>query len=146
MDGLIKYTMFFGLVVFMIFSPKEPEESDSQEIVSIVEDFNNALIHLNKSGLKKMTSEDLSYGHSDGSVQDKNEFIEGVMNGSFRFVTIDMSELSVQMVDDIAIVRHVLDSDYQNKQDEGHLQIGNLMIWRKDGRKWKLLARQSFKL
>ena len=76
MDGLIKYTMFFGLVVFMIFSPKEPEESDSQEIVSIVEDFNNALIHLNKSGLKKMTSEDLSYGHSDGSVQDKNEFIE----------------------------------------------------------------------
>lgn len=140
-------------------------EEGNQELISFVE----KILKINKSDkvkdLKKTTalliktmlepdaetldtlySEELSYGHSGGLIENKSQIIYGLTQGSFHFDTIDISDETAQIVGDIGIVRHVLTTNYSDNGKTGTLKFGILLVWRMENGKWKLLARQAAKL
>jgi len=53
---------------------------DDPAVRQAVEALRKALLEADKAQLEQLTSEQLSYGHSDGRVQTKAEFIDGVMS------------------------------------------------------------------
>lgn len=117
-----------------------------KELETSVESLNRAIINQDKTTLEKITAEELSFGHSTGQIENKSEFIQDVLSGPVKLNAINIDNQNINLADDVAIVRN--NSSIKGVKDGApmDLKIGVLMIWKKQGTQWQLLARQGFKL
>lgn len=125
-------------------SDKEQVQHSEDEVMQAVYDFNKSLETKDTAALKGLLADNLSYGHSNGWVQSKDEVIDDLFTGLLSYHKIDQPELRVIMNDDIATVRGngIFDVDYKDSMHMMFdLHVMQTWIWR-DG-KWKLLNRQS---
>ena len=113
-------------------------------VLAAVEAWRKAMIAADKSALEKLTTAELSYGHSSGRLENKAEFIEGITSGKSSFSTIELTEQTVNVVDKIAIVRHLFNATRPKHGDK--VKLYNLTIWLQQQDQWKLVARQAAKL
>ncbi len=116
------------------------------EIESSIDRLNKATISQDKETLQKLTEDQLTFGHSTGLIEDKSSYIKDILAGSTKFFQIDIAEQTVNLVGNLAIVRNM--SSIRGTKDGAPMdvKIGVLMIWKKEGVDWKLLARQGYKL
>src|ERR1700676_5116889 len=121
-------------------------QSPVKEVETAIGNLNTAMISKDKPVLEKLTAEQLSFGHSTGVIENKSEFVNNVLCGPVKFLKIEISNQSINLVEDIAIVRNISSISGTNKEMPLELKICVLMIWKKLGGNWKLLARQGFKL
>jgi ketosteroid isomerase-like protein len=98
-----------------------------------------------KAVLKQILAEELSYGHSSGKVEGKNSFIESLTSGKSDFVSINLSEQQIIVVENTALVRHKLQAETNDSGKAGSVNLYILLVWQKLKGKWKLLARQAVK-
>jgi hypothetical protein len=117
-----------------------------KDIESSIEALNKATISPDKSMLEKLTAEELSYGHSTGLLEDKATYVKDILSGPTKFFQIDNADQTITLAGDIAIVRNVCSIKGTKDGAPMDTKIGVLMIWKKDGADWKLLARQGYKL
>ena len=117
-----------------------------QNLTEAVVSLNAAIIDPTQESLDAIVADELSYGHSSGKVQNKKEFIDDLLHGSYDFTSIDISNQSITMAGNTAIVRQVFDSEALNSGDPVHIHIGNMLIFQKQDGRWKLLGRQAFKI
>ena len=117
----------------------------TQQVEARVEQLRKAMIDADAQQLKELTATELNYGHSGGHVEGQAEFIEKITSGKSDFVTIELKDQQIQIVKDIAIVRHTLVGTTNNQGKPGDVDIGVMLIWQKQHGHWKLLARQAFK-
>jgi ketosteroid isomerase-like protein len=122
------------------------ESSDQAAVNQAVEALRKALLEADKARLQQLGADQLSYGHSDGRVQTKAEFIDGVMTRKAIVKSLAFPELTVAVVGDAAIARHIYLSDSETDGKPVNTRIGALQVWQKQDGNWKLLARQGFKL
>ena len=64
-------------------------------VANAVEQLRKAMIDGNKAELENIASEQLSYGHSSGYVEDKTEFVDKIVSGKSDFVTIELTEQTI---------------------------------------------------
>jgi ketosteroid isomerase-like protein len=102
-----------------------------------------ALESSNKADLENIASEELTYGHSNGLVEDKKGFVEALTNGSSDFENIKISNQTIKVTGNLALVRHRLDAGTLNKGVKGEIHLNVLLVFRKEKGEWKLLARQA---
>ena len=123
-------------------------QSSESDVVAAVQQLWNAMIQADENLLKSITAEELVYGHSGGKVQNKSEFIAEVMSKDpLVYVSITPLEQKIQMAGNAAIVRHIFTAETINTAGEpGSLRVGNTLVWLLQDGKWKLLARQAYKL
>lgn len=126
----------------MLFAQSKEETA----VAAAVENLRKAMIDPDKATLDHLTADALSYGHSSGKVQDKTAFIEALLNGSSDFVSIDLTDQTIKVTDNTAIVRHTLTAQTNDGGKPGSVKIGILLVWIKQHGQWKLLARQAVKL
>jgi len=119
---------------------------DEAAVAAAVESLNKAIVDPEKQQLENLASDALSYGHSGGKVQNKVEFADDLVNGPFDFQSINIVDQTISVSADNAIVRHTFTAKATNAGVPTDVNIGILMVWRKEGGDWKLLARQAFKL
>ena len=118
--------------------------ADSQAAVAqAAERLRLAMIDPSPAALGALVADDLSYGHSGGKVDTKASFISDLMDGKSDFVTIAITEQTIKVVGDAAIVRHTLTADTNDSGKPGKVSIKILGVWQKQGGDWKLLARQA---
>jgi ketosteroid isomerase-like protein len=78
-------------------------------------------------------------------VEGKAEFVEKIASGKSNFVTINITEQSIDIVGKTAIVRHMFDATTNDGGKPGIVKLKILLIFQKEGGSWKLLARQAVK-
>ena len=122
------------------------QTKDEKAVASAVEILNMGIVDPDKSLLENITSEGLSYGHSGGKIQNKAEFVEDLIHGTFDFLTVNTSNQKIMISGKNAIVRHTFTAKATNAGTPVDLNIGNLLVWRKEHGQWKLIARQAFRL
>lgn len=123
------------------------QNKDEQVIANAIRQLSQAMIDANQIKLDELTSEKLSYGHSSGLIEDKDAFITAIIDGKSGFITIDLTEQTISISNNVAIVRHKLSADTDNKgQEPGHVNLGVMQVWQKDKGKWLLLARHATRL
>ena len=122
------------------------EAGDEAAVKQSVEVLREALLKADKPQLERLTADQLSYGHSDGRVQDKAEFINGVMTRKATVKSLSFPDLKISMAGDAAIARHLYESESETDGKTNNVKIGVLSVWQKQGGNWKLLARQGYKL
>jgi len=113
-------------------------------VSAAVEALRKAMVAGDKSALEKLAMAELSYGHSSGRLENKAEFIATLTSGKAGFTAIELSEQTVNVVDRIALVRHVFAGTRRKEGDKMKLSI--LTVWMQQQDQWKLLARQAAKL
>jgi ketosteroid isomerase-like protein len=122
------------------------EAADQGAVDKAVESLRKALMEKDKTRLEQLTADQLSYGHSSGKVQSKAEFFDGVMTSKAVVKSIAFPELSITVVGDAAIARHLFEAEMETDGKTNSVKIGALQVWQRQGGNWKLLARQGFKL
>jgi len=120
--------------------------ADEAAVNQAVEALRKALLEADKAQLEQLAADQVSYGHSDGKVQTKAQFIDGVIGRKAVVKSLDFPELSIAVVGDAAIARHIYSSESETNGKPASVRIGALQVWQKQDGSWKLLARQGFKL
>lgn len=122
------------------------QNSNLKKLEQQIEAFRLALIDPTAEKLDGLAMENLSYGHSNGRVEDKKTFIGNLLNGNSNFEEIIFSDQNISLEKKTAIVRHKFfakTNDRGKSPNEVTLHI--LTVWVKSGETWKLLARQAVK-
>ena len=116
-----------------------------QNIEATIEQFKKAILEKDTDILHNLLADELSYGHSDGHVEGKTEFISKISDGTYSFLTMELGKQTITETETTAIVRHELDgkTNDEGKPNEAHLCV--LLIWNKYENTWKLVARQAVK-
>jgi len=113
-------------------------------VSAAVESLRKAMAESDQASLTKLTEEQLLYSHSSGRVENKTEFIATLVGQKSGFSAISLSDQTVNVVEDIALVRHKFVGT--RKGDGNKMNLAVLTVWRERGGQWKLLARQAAKV
>lgn len=125
------------------------EAASSRDIVSVgtaVERLCQAMLASDGATLKSLVDDNLSYGHSSGTLQDRDAFVDS-LDGANSFKSLVLSNQTIKLAGDNAIVCHVFDSE--NNLPDGttsSAHIGVMQVWKKHVDGWRLLARQAYRL
>jgi ketosteroid isomerase-like protein len=122
------------------------QSADEKAVGAAVEKLREAMVAADVNALKDLTAEELSYGHSSGLIENKKEFLDQFVTGKSVFLNIKLSDQTIKIVGDAAIVRHRLTGDTNNNQVPGKVDIIILLVWQKQKGDWKLLARQAARI
>ena len=119
---------------------------DEAEVKKAVEELKAAWLKQDKVKLEAITLPQLSYSHSDARLEDKAKFIEGVIGRKATVKSLEFPEMTVQVVGNTAIVRHLWVSQTELEGKVTDTKIGVIQVWQKQDGGWKLLARASYRL
>ena len=104
------------------------------------------MVNPDSLALDKLILNDLSYGHSSGKVQTKQEFMHSLLSSESDFVEINLTDQTVTIQNKTALVRHTLSAKTNDKNVPGNVKLFILLIWSKEKAGWKLLGRQAVKV
>jgi ketosteroid isomerase-like protein len=134
------------IVLTGIMTTAMAQTKDETAVSAAVETLRKAMIDGDKAALQKVTADQLSYGHSSGRVEDKAAFVDNIVTGKSDFVTIDLTNQTIAVAGDAAIVRHTLSATTNDNGNAGSVKLNILLVWQKQKGQWKLLARQAVKV
>ena len=116
-------------------------------VETVVEQLRMALLNPSNRTLQALTAPQLTYGHSNGLIEDRETCITSMVSGKYKFLTLTFSEQTVDVVGNTAIVRHRM---YADTHDEGKApgtaSLHVMQVWQHTADGWKLLARQAVKI
>ena len=135
--------LLFIVTIFVNWTMAQTKEEKA--VATAVETLRKAMIDADQKTLEAITAEQLSYGHSGGNVEDKKTFISALTSGKSDFVTIDLTDQTIVVSGETAIVRHKLNATTNDGGKPGTVALSILTIWQKQKHHWVLLARQAVK-
>ena len=144
---MIKKFLCLLVMAVMVSTTMHAQTKQEQEVAAAVEKLRKAMVDADKPALEHITDKGLSYGHSSGVIQDQATFVENIVNGNSDFVNIDLTDQTIYVSGNTAIVRHILSAATNDKgKGPGTVKLGVMTVWQKQKGDWKLLARQAFKV
>ena len=134
------------IMILGVISGTMAQSKEEAAVNAAVDNLKKAMIDGDKAGLQNITADQLSYGHSSGKVEDKATFIDNIASGKSDFVTIELTNQTISIAGDAAIVRHALAATTNDGGNPGNVKLNILLVWQKQKGKWVLLARQAVKV
>jgi len=145
-DVVVAGALALGTYGLLLSGSAAAQAGDEAAVAQAVETLRKGLLEADRSKLEQVASAQISYGHSDGRVETKEQFIHGVMTRKQTVKSLDFPELKVAVVGNAAIARHIYLSQSELDGKPTTTRIGALQVWQKQDGGWKLLARQGFRL
>ncbi|MEO5909812.1 MAG: nuclear transport factor 2 family protein [Pelobium sp.] len=121
-------------------------QSAEKKVEAAAEYLRQALITGVQSNLEYITADSLSYGHSSGKLQNKQEFVNSLVSNQSDFVSINTTQQTIKVVGKTAIVRHNLFAKTNDSGVSGEVKLGIMLVFVNQKGEWKLLARQAYKI
>lgn len=144
----------FTLAVLMIFGCSEPQPDNesiveeisysASDVKKAVMNFNKALIEKDTLLLDKLLHDSLSYGHSNGWIESKQELKDDLWNGTITYNSVKQPKINVMMIGNVATVRgDVLFNVKYKDVDDLAFDLHVLQTWVWVEGDWVMLNRQS---
>jgi len=120
---------------------------DSISLKNAMKKLDKALIEKDYSALQMVLHNDVSYGHSNVWVQNKNDIINDLKSTKLVYSKIENNDvILVAISKDWATVRTNTNAEGSVSGTAFNLKLHVLQVWIKAKDGWQLLARQSTKL
>ncbi|MDY0833772.1 nuclear transport factor 2 family protein [Pseudomonas sp. SED1] len=132
------------LCLFSGYAAAAPAAAD-KDVAVAVDHLTQAMLHKDIPQLQALTANNLTYGHSSGKVQNKQEFIADIETGRSGFKTLEMQKQTITLNGDTALVRNHFSAQAVNSGVEVPTEIENFQVWQKQKGKWLLIGRQAYK-
>lgn len=121
------------------------EVAQDSSIDDAMRRLNAAMLAGDAQKLRDLTADSLSYGHSDGRIQNQGEFIDALASGKTHFNRIDFSNSVTKISGDNAVIRNHFSGTLAAAGKLTETEFDVLMVWQKQQGIWKLIARQGYK-
>ncbi|MEZ5039508.1 MAG: TIM barrel protein [Saprospiraceae bacterium] len=118
-------------------------EYEVQAIALSVENLHQAMIAADSLKLHNLTTAELTYGHSNGLIEDKTAYIRNLLDGKSDFVKIDFPNPDITVKGDVAWVRGTMQAELLTNGNTNALVLKTLYVFTKEDNNWRLLARQA---
>jgi len=94
--------------------------------------------------LEKLFAKTVTYGHSHGNLQTREEMIKGVVHNQSKYTDTAVSNIKIFIEDKTAIVRYLFKGK-ENKKDGTvtDLNFSMMLVWIMENKEWKLMGRQA---
>src|SRR5437868_4211128 len=114
-----------ALAVVAIGTRVHAESADEASVSQAVADLTKAMLAADKAKLDALVANQLSYGHSSGTVQDKADFVAVIASKKTVYKSINLTDIKVSVVGNDAIVRHTWDSvsESDGKSTTSHIGV-----------------------
>ena len=139
----MKTTTSLFLITLITSCTLLAQTKEETDVAAAVESLRKALIDGEKKALEDIAAAELSYGHSSGLVEDKAAFVENIVSGKSDFVAITITDQTIVIAGNNAIVRHKMAAETNNGGVPGKINLAVLLVWQQQRGQWKLLARQT---
>ncbi|WP_230140349.1 MULTISPECIES: nuclear transport factor 2 family protein [unclassified Pedobacter] len=141
-----KLLIFSSLLITANFCFAQKTNAE-KEVNEAVNKLIGLMINPDSLGLDKLLLNNLSYGHSSGKVQTKQEFMHSLLSGESDFLDdIILGDPKTIIQGNTALVRHKLMAQTNDKGVKGSVNLYILLIWSKEKSGWKLIGRQAVKV
>ena len=117
----------------------------TDEILDAIEAYRKGMVAGDGAKLLELSSDDMSFGHANGVVQTKVEFVKTVMDRAEIFNSIKLYDHSIHGAGDLAIARHTFDADLVFQGKKLQLVLSIVQTWKKEDGRWRLFVRQAYK-
>jgi len=135
-------TILFSVLSFIACA----QSSDEEKLTITVKEFHQALVKRNTVSINQQTDRALSYGHSNGWVETKEDLIKDLETGYISYQKINEDSISILMNGDMANVRFLADISATMKGTSSSFKLRVLEVWIKKSKRWLLFARQAVKV
>lgn len=117
---------------------------DRQAIELGVNLLHKSMVAADSVQLYNLTAAELTYGHSSGSIEDRNAFIHNVLHRD-DYLSIEFADQDVTLKGDTAWVRGNIKIVLLADEQENNFHLKVLYVFSRQEGYWKLLARQAIK-
>lgn len=136
-------------VLFALFTWMQPaaaQSGDEAAVAQAVDNLRKAMFARDAKGFEALISENVSYGHSAGRIENKQEFIKAALANKSVMKSLEFTDQTVKVTGNHAIVRNTYNGVSELDGKTNTTKIGVLMVWAKEGNTWRLYARQAYRL
>ena len=119
---------------------------DTVQLKKVTELFNNALLTKDTNLIKQLVHKQISYGHSNGWLQTKQDLITDFATGKIEYTKIEEGEKSFTKTKQAIAVRNISKVEGVVNGYVFSMSLQVLQVWKKVKKNWILLARQSVKV
>jgi hypothetical protein len=119
---------------------------DTVQLKKVTELFNNALLKKDTNLIKQLVHKQISYGHSNGWLQTKQDLITDFATGKIEYTKIEEGEKSFTKTKQAIAVRNISKVEGVVNGYVFSMSLQVLQVWKKVKKNWILLARQSVKV
>jgi ketosteroid isomerase-like protein len=102
-----------------------------------------ALLSNDFAALEDLLADDLTYVHSNGHLDTKDTYIGVLRSGATRYLSMEMSGLSVRADGNAAVVAGTFEARVQTRNGEVNPKPRVLIVYVKRDGRWQMLAWQS---
>lgn len=131
------------LILLVLITGYAHAQTDSAKLVNTMKEFHQALVDKNTVSINQQTDKALSYGHSNGWVQNKAAIIKDFETGLISYQSFKEDSISVSINENLANVRFTADIAATMKGNSTSFHLKVLEVWVKKGKRWILFARQA---
>ena len=104
----------------------------------------DSLMQNNDSKILDLFSDDVSFGHSNGWVQNKDDFKKDFESGKVKYKSVKQSELKeLKFKNKFASIRRIIVVKGLYKEEVFEMKLSVLELWIRQKGIWKLWSRQS---
>ena len=94
--------------------------------------------------LEPLLSDELIYGHADGRVQTKDEFLTAVRANRMRYEAYDYDEMHISLLsEDVALINGRASLRVRMNEQQIAFRLRFLAVWHREAGTWLLNAYQS---
>ena len=137
-------TLLFCLFFFVGFSQtySKKEKALLSQVLKL-----DSLMENNDSKILELFSDDVSFGHSNGWIQNKDDFKKDFESGKVKYQSVKQTELKeLKIKNKFANIRRIIAVKGLYKNETFEMKLSVLEFWIKQKGIWKLWSRQSVKI
>ncbi|WP_313599824.1 nuclear transport factor 2 family protein [Epilithonimonas vandammei] len=137
-------TLLFCLFFFVGFSQTY---SKKEKALLIQVSKLDSLMENNNSKILELFSDDVSFGHSNGWIQNKDDFKKDFESGKVKYQSVKQTELKeFKIKNKFANIRRIIAVKGLYKNETFEMKLSVLEFWIQQKGIWKLWSRQSVSL
>ena len=133
-------------VLFLMIATNSFAQIDSIGLKNAMQQLDKALLQKDETVLKTVLHKDLSYGHSNGWIQSKNDVLNDFASGKLTYNKIENnSSVIIVITKEYATVKTNTNAEGVVNGTAFNLKLHIMQFWIKTKKGWQLIARQSAK-
>ena len=133
-------------VLFLLVAKSSSGQIDSIGLKNAMQQLDKALLHKDETVLRSVLHKDVSYGHSNGWIQNKNDILNDFTSGKLVYNKIENNSSAIITISKkYATVKTNTNAEGTVNGTAFKLTLHIMQFWIKTKNGWQLVARQSAK-
>ena len=141
---LLKYAKNSAFILLLAIAPLIAEAQQKEEVINNMKRFHRLLVE-KSTELGNYLHKDLSYGHSSGWIENRQELLSNNKEGVLVYHAYKEDSISAVVSGNTAWVRFSADIDVTLRGNAASIHLRVLEVYIKEGTGWKIFARQAIR-